>query len=493
MLRAVLLATLLVLAGCQAPTASSPGTDTATGTAPTTNATSTPVDTTTPAASADAGLADPESDRLGWEDDVWYNESLAVNNTDGLNETEQRLVVARSMARIEHVRQREFTERVPVSVINRSTFRNRSSGNSSAALRQFDNGKFEALFLIGEETGSIEQQESALSQSVLGYYSPARDEIVIVSDSSTPRLDGEGTLAHELVHALQDQLFDLSDRPVQTRDELQGRNGIIEGDAAYVEQRYMANCGENWSCLSEAGGSGGGGGGDSHFGLNFLMYFPYSDGPGFVADLHERGGWDAVDGAYADRPDGATEVIYPESYPESYPEWEPTNVSLADRSSSAWERVRPPNRPDYAVVGQSAIASSLAYTVLDDYNRASVVSPRDVINYKSNGNVDRDDPYNYDVAAARGWTGGRMHVYENGDQSGYVWRTRWTNESEATEFARTWELLAQHWGGEAVGPNSWAIGEDSPFSDALRIEQSGATVTVVNAPSEEQLDALHDA
>jgi len=487
MLRAVLLATLLVLAGCQAPTASPPGDDAATGTAPTTDAT--PADTATPTESPESALADPASDRLGWEDGVWYNETLAVNNTDGLNETELRLVVARSMARIEHVREREFTERVPVSVINRSTFRNRSSGNSSAALEAFDNGKFEALFLIGEGSDSIDEQEAALGQSVLGYYSPGRDEIVVVSDSQTPRLDGEGTLAHELVHALQDQQFDLSDQPVETRDSLQGRNGIIEGDAAYVEQRYMANCSENWSCLSEAGGSDGGGGGDSHFGLNFLMYFPYSDGPGFVADLHERGGWAAVDAAYEDRPDGATEVIYPDSYPE----WEPTNVSLPDRSTDAWERVRPPNRPDHAVVGQSAIAASLAYTLTDDYNGAAVVSPREALNYEPSGALDRDDPYNYNMSAARGWSGGRMHVYENGDQSGYVWRTRWTNDSEATEFARTWELLVQHWGGEAVGENSWVIGEDSPFSDAVRIEQSGATVTVVDAPNESQLDPLHDA
>jgi len=64
---------------------------------------------------------------------------------------------------------------------------------------------------------------------VLGYYSPSRGEIVVVSESETPRLDGEGTLAHELVHALQDQHFDLAADPVRTRDAHQGRNGLVEG------------------------------------------------------------------------------------------------------------------------------------------------------------------------------------------------------------------------------------------------------------------------
>jgi len=493
MYRAALLAVLLVLAGCQAPTAAPSGPD-VTPTATPDDAAAAQSTATSPATETPAPTetqpADPSSDRLGWENGVWHNETLAVNNTDGLNASERALLVNRSIARIEYVRQREFTETVPVSVISRSAYANRSQGNTSEGVRRFDNGKFEALFLIGERNDSITQQDQALSQSVLGYYSPARDEIVVVADSVTPQLDGEGTLAHELVHALQDQQFDLRNHSARTRDAYQGSNGIVEGDASYVQQRYMARCGESWSCLDRPeSGSGGGGGGDRHFGLNFLMYFPYSDGPGFVEHRQRIGGWDAVDAAFADRPDGATEVIYPGRYPE----WEPADVTLSDRSTGDWERVRPPGRPDYAVVGQSAIASSLAYTATDEYNSTSVVAGRDIINFEPDGGINQSDPYNYDLPATRGWAGGRMYVYENGDRTGYVWRTRWENASEAAEFASTWELLVQHWGGERVGENTWEIAENSPFTDAVRIEQSGATVTVVNAPSQAALDEVHDA
>ncbi|MBO4247206.1 Hvo_1808 family surface protein [Halomicrobium sp. IBSBa] len=484
MYRAALLAALLVLAGCQAPSAG----PSAASPVNETTGTDAPEPTATPA-SADAAdaLPDPETDRLGWENGYWHNESLDVTNSDGLNESEREAVVARSMARVEWVREREFDETVPVSVIDRSTYQNRSTAAANATSARFDNGKFEALFLIGEDRDALEAQNAALSQSVLGYYSPVRDEIVIVADSETPQLDGEATLAHELVHALQDQQFDLTNGTVTTRDAYQGRNGLVEGDASLVERRYTANCGEIWSCLDSADSTQSGGG-DSHFGLNFLQFFPYSDGPGFVEHRYEAGGWAAVDAAFADKPDGATEVIYPEQYPE----WEPATVSLPDRSNDEWERVRPPGRADYAVVGQSAIAASLAYTVTDDYEDASVVAADDVLNFEGS-EIDGNDPYNYDVPAARGWAGGKLSVYENGDRSGYVWRTRWTNESEAAEFADTWSAVVRHWGGEETGENVWTIGEDSPFTDAVRIDRSGATVTVVNAPDAATLEAVHDA
>jgi hypothetical protein len=486
MLRAVLLAALFVLAGCQVPTApSSAGTQTDT-TSPSAPSTTSP--TPTESGQQTVSPPDPDTDRLGWERGRWANETLSVNNTDGLNESEREAVVARAMARIEVVREREFNETVPISVINRSTYRNRGQRNRSDTFRRFENGKFEAMFLIGEQRDAIATQNAALSRSVLGFYTTRREEIVIVSDSQTPRLDGERILAHELVHALQDQHFDLQRNLPQTRDGYQGRNALVEGDATLVEQRYMARCGAEWSCLAETDARSGQSG-DTHFGLNFLLFFPYSDGPGFVGHLYRTGGWDAVDAAFEDWPDGATEA----TYPERYPDWEPAQIRLADRSSDDWDRVSPPRRPETAVVGQSAIAASLAYTIHDDYNTSRVASPSSVINFDGPAQVNRSDPYNYDLPAARGWAGGRMAVYENdADELGYVWQTRWDNESEAREFARAWEQVVAHWGGEQVSETVWRI-DDGPFEDAIRIERRGATVTVVSAPNRTQLSEVHDS
>ncbi|MFC6974760.1 Hvo_1808 family surface protein [Halomicroarcula sp. GCM10025709] len=487
------LCVVLALTGCQAP-GSTGGHDSLDASASTGgDAAATPAtDTESTAQPVVAGDAppDPQTDRLGWENGYWHNESLPVTTEDGLNESERAAVVARSMARVEVVRRLEFDTTVPVGLVSRAEYRNRSGGGSPGpALRRFDNAKFEALLLVGEDRGSIAVQDSTLGESVLGFYSGGRDEIVLVTDSETPTID-ELTLAHELVHALQDQQFGLAS-DARTRDGVQGRNGLIEGDATAVEQAYDARCGEQWDCLA-GGGGGGGGGGDRHFGINFMLYFPYSDGPGLVNDLRDRGGWAAVDDAYDDRPDGAREVIAPSEYPD----WEREPVDLADRTTGDWDRVRPStdrDRPDYAVVGPSAIAASLAYTLTDDYNESSAVAPQDVINFEDDGSVDSSDPYNYDLPATDGWAGGRMHVYSDGTETAYVWKTVWDTDRDAREFATAWEGALAHWGGTERAEGTWVLAADSPFADAVAVRVDGRTVTVVNAPTAAELDEVHDA
>ena len=497
---AVLGAVVLLLAGCQGFDTAATGTPTAEGTATAdevveltvdngslqTNGTDSDPD----ASSSDTGFTydDPETDRLGWEGGYWHNETIPLNSTDGLNESEQDALVNRSMARVEYIRQLEFETSVPVEVISRSEYQANSSRAYGESLRTFDNAKFEALFLIGEDENSISTQQSTLGSSVLGYYSPAEDAIVIVSDSETPTI-AEGTLGHELVHALQDQQFDLSG-DVSTRDALQGRNGLIEGDASTVGNAYTERCGDEWECLTPTAG-GGGGGSDRHAGLSFLFYFPYSDGTELVSELRDRNGWSAVDAAYGDMPDGAREVITAEDYPD----WEPRTVTLPPADDN-WERVRPStdrDRPDYATVGPSAIAASMAYTLTDDYNRSAVVSSREIVNYGAGGGLDSADPYNYDLPATSGWEGGRMNVYTDGSDTGYVWRTVWADNASAATFAESWGDVVEHWGGRETGNSTYVIEGESPFADAVAIHVEGDTVTVVNAPTEEQLPELYDA
>jgi len=433
-------------------------------------------DPTAPTSAANAP-PDPETDRLGWERGYWHNETLEITEADGLNESERPAVVARSMARVEEVRGLEFEESVSVEVVSREAFRKNLSNDPSEALRRFDNAKFEMLFLVGEERDSIAVQRGELESSVLGYYSADREAIVLVSDSATPTVNGR-TLAHELVHALQDQQFGLENER-QTRDRAQGENGLIEGDATTVGGAYAERCGEQWDCLDERDRIGGSD--DRHVGISVLQYFPYNDGPGFVAALRDRGGWAAVDDAYGDRPDGAREV----SAPEEYPSWEPRDVSVNDRTSGDWERVRPSERPDYGVVGPSAIAAAIAYTAYDEYNESSVVSQQTV--------RESNRPYNYDLPGTTGWEGGRLHVYTDGTETSYVWRTVWTDDAAAERFADVWTDVLAHWGGRQTADGNWVIADESPFTDAIAVQVEGDTVTVINAPTEAELSEVHDA
>jgi hypothetical protein len=512
-LPALLVVALVVLAGCSTGFTGSPFDD---GATPEPTAEPTPTDagddgpddpTDEPTATPDAtgfDYADPAEDRLGWEDGYWYNESIAYNATDGLNETERQALVARSMARVEHLRQLEFRGRVPIRVINRSTYREQYAGggaNYTDTFRTFDNAKFEAMFLIGEDRDSLNVQNANRGSNVLGFYSPRNDSIVVVSESTPPKLRDELTLGHELTHALQDQVYNLTNYTRPTRETYNAYNGLFEGDSHYTEQLYRQRCDGEWDCLSLPSEGSGGGGGDIHFGVYFLNFFPYSDGPPFVRHHRERGGWERVNDMYDDPPASAEQVIYPERYNEDAP----TNVSLTDRNSGVWERVRPAPpregqaRPAYASLGQSGMSAMFAYTLSDPYNRSVVDGSREFIN-REGGRVDRQDPFNYDLRWTSGWDGDRMHVYRNAtaaagtngstNATAYVWKSVWDSPEEARQFARGYRLLLEHWAGQQVSGDrvEYVYRIDRlPFEDAFRVRVDGDTVVIVNAPTVDDL------
>ena len=467
---AVCLVLLVVLAGCSAPTPTAPVYDSSPDAPP-----------------------DPDSDVLGWEQGIWHNESIDVDPSDGLDQRELDLAVARAMARVELVRQLEFEKSVDVSILSRAEYRNQSSGgNTSDTLRTFDNVKFEALFLVGEDQDSLKTQDANRGSSVLGYYSPSKDEIVIVSNTQQPSIE-ETTLAHELVHALQFRNFDARyERP--TRDRVNANNGLIEGDARHVDQQYRQRCGEEWDCISppaddDGSDAGGGSGSDLHLGIYLLKYFPYSDGPGFIKHHKRSGGWAAVNDLYDAPPQSSEQVMTPAKYGED----EPTTVQLADRSSNEWEWVKPDGRAPYGEVGVGGITAMFAYPAYDRTRDGTVLQPREFLNVTPDGSVSSVDPINYDIDYTEGWDGEKLHVYQNDDgETAYVWRLAWDSPKDAREFRDGYVKLLKYWGAEQQGDGVYVIPEEeSDFADAFRVTVDGDTVTIVNAPERGDLDAVH--
>ena len=466
---AVVLALLVVLAGCSAGYAGDPGAAPTTGT-PDTAANGPPA----------SDPPDPTTDTLAWENGYWANETLTLDRSDGLNGTERDAVVSRAMARVERTRGLEFEQDVPVELVSREEFQQGGSRDYGTAFRRFDNAKFEALFLVGEGTDSLATQSANRGSSVAGFYAPGQGRIVVIYGGETPDLPGEGTLAHELVHALQDQHFGLGSITASTREGSNANKGLVEGDANLVQDRYMANCGAAWRCLpAPEGSSGGGSDGDFHVGVYVLNFFPYSDGPGFVDYYRQRGGWARGNELYAEPPASTEQVIHPRKYAvEPDP---PTDVRLGDTARNGWTRVRPDGRDDAAVLGQSAIVSMFAYTLYDDYDESAVVAPDAFLNRKD-GKLDRSDPFDYAIDYADGWDGDRLHVYTRDGETAYVWKTTWDSPAEAREFADGYRELLRHWGGERVRDGVYRI-DDGPFADSFRLVVDGDTVTVVNAPS----------
>ncbi|WP_232687036.1 Hvo_1808 family surface protein [Halobacterium zhouii] len=479
---AVALVALVLLAGCQSPVGTGPATS---------------PDETTNAPTPDGqngtefDYADPESDVLGWEGGLWYNESIDVTVEDGLNATERNATIDRAMARVEQIRRLEFEKPVPVEVISRETYRSEyaGGGNASDALQTFDDTKFEALFLVGENNSSLAVQESNRGSNVLGFYTPRDDRIVIISESSTPTIE-ETTLAHELMHALQFRNFE-ANFSSPTRDAANAHSGLTEGEASFLDSKYSQRCGTNWSCVAPATAAGGGGGGSLHLGVYMMKYFPYADGSEFVEHFYEQGGWDRVASLYENPPTTSEQVAQPEKYGED----QPTNVTLPDRSDANWDRVTVEGRAPYGEVGVGGLTAMLAYPYYHQGRPGNVLGPRAFLNIDQNGNLDRTDPFNYTTTPVDGWDGEKMYIYESDSgEAAYTWRLAWDSERDAREFASAYRNLLQYWGGERVDAETarWRIPEgESQFADAFRVTVEGDTVTIVNAPTVEQLDDVH--
>ncbi|MDS0261631.1 Hvo_1808 family surface protein [Haloarcula sp. S1CR25-12] len=406
-------------------------------------------------------------DAIGWENGYWYDDPVDVTTSDGLNESEREAVTARTMARIERIRDREFTSTVPVEVVSRAEYRDRSRSNGSGAGPGGDpwnDQVWESLLLVGESEGSDEAISDTRDSSVLGYYSPSEDRIVVVSPSDTPVID-RGTLAHELVHALQDQQFGLDGSP-ETQDTQLSRNGVVEGEANYVQRTYEQRCRNGWSCIErpDSDGGGGGSGGGQNSGVFTVIIQPYVSGPGFIDTVYDRGGWGAVDALHDDYPDSSEQVIHPERYPGETP----VEVTVADRSNAEWERF------DRDPVGDTVGEASIFATMYHNDRTAA-------------------DRYSFVSRPSEGWAGDTVVPYRNGDGGGgYVWESRWDSERDARQFANAYRgaLTGEH---DARNPrgNVYVVPEDSEFADAFRIVRSGRTVRIVNGPTVDDLSGIH--
>jgi hypothetical protein len=438
-----------------------------------------------------AGGAPTDDVSLGYYDGYRYNETLGIDAEDGLSADETEAVVSRAMARVQLLRGLRFEEDVDVEIVGRETFREEYGdvwGDPTADQRRLDNAQYEALFLVGPDEDVVDVRRNNRGGVVLGFYQPGEGRLVVVSRNDPATLDDELTLAHELVHALQHQHFGLS-FDGSTLDSLNARNGLIEGDATVVEQAYEHNCETGaWECVGVDTASGGLPE-DFHWGVYFLGYFPYAEGPSFVEHYRERGGWDAVDRIHGDRPTASAEIIHPETYRRDVY----GNATIEDRNGPAWDRVRIEGGADAATVGEAGLATMFAYTAYAGDSPGVV--DRDAFRNEGPDGLDPDRPYTYDIEYAEGWYADRLHAYERGGETAYVWNVTFVDRANATTFTEGYGAVAAHWSGDRRAREDGTVwtfdGDESRFRGAVWIERDGNAVTIVKAPNGSALGEVY--
>lgn len=496
----VMVALLLAGAGCvSAPAPAQPAASTAPDSTPDPagGTTTAPVDPPTfNATPTDDPPPDPETDRLGWENGYWHNETLAVDPDDGLDRAELEAVVGRAQARVEAIRHLEFEVSVHVRIIDREKWRNRTTGGSGATVNQrlHQDVKLEALFFVGEQESAISQQEENRATGVMGYYVPGSHNITIVSDGGDTLEMNEVTLAQELFHAVQEQHFEVSTWNYDTEEERNAALGIIEGDGNYVDYLYEQTYAGSLVMPVQSGG-GGGGGGDRHIGLFALRYQPYSDGPSFVRDIREASGWAGVNAVYENPPESSSQTIHPARYPTNLS----TEVHIEDRSTAEWwVPDQGKGNVDYAEFGEAGLYAMLWYPSFARTSETGSVT-NVVIPYRHFFRTEGElDAYNYSHPVTTGWRGDKLLPYRRENsaathETGYVWRIEWATATDAREFRRAYLELLRHHGATAVdGSEARYRIRTGPFADAFSVTREGATVTIVNAPTIGDLDDVHN-
>jgi len=167
-------------------------------------------------------------------------------------------------------------------------------------------------------------------QSSLGFYDPRDDQLVIAALELTPLL--ETVLAHELVHALDDQHFDLDrvDLLELAGEQNLAFSALAEGDAGRIEEAYEATLSDDEQADADAERQAL----VAELELDsippILLYeqeLVYSDGRAFVQALVDDGGNEAVDEAFGDPPTTSEEIQEPETYLSGLP---PTRVPVPE-------------------------------------------------------------------------------------------------------------------------------------------------------------------
>lgn len=176
---------------------------------------------------------------------------------------------------------------------------------------------FKALGLIDSKVDMVELSRALLQAGVLGFYDPETKELVIRGQEITPFT--KQVVAHELVHALDDQWFELN-RPQydDQKDEIGfGFSAVVEGNARRIENIYVGRMtpedksrrdAEEAAFTSNADLSG------VPEILLKLAQAPYDFGQAFVRKLMDRGGNDTLARALTDPPRMSASVMHPDRY-----------------------------------------------------------------------------------------------------------------------------------------------------------------------------------
>lgn len=243
-----------------------------------------------------------------------------------------------------------------------------------------------------------------LEAQLAGFYEPSDGYMYLAGDLDED--NASATLAHELVHALQDQHFDLKSRSKYRPGEGDlslASSALAEGDATsamvdilvegiapdrsalelpddFFEQQILASV--NMGSTAHV----------PHI-MKTSLVAPYVDGTLFIHALRRRGGWAAVNRAWQNPPTTSEQILHPEK----------------------WER----HEPALTVSEPLAVVLGPGWAATDRDTYGELGTRLSFAEWMDDKDAKK---------AASGWGGDRGALFQNGAQAAFAWRLRYDEE-----------------------------------------------------------------
>ncbi|MFK7736566.1 MAG: hypothetical protein AB8B50_11075, partial [Pirellulaceae bacterium] len=297
-------------------------------------------------------------------------------------------------------------------------------------------GSYRALGLMPPDLESKELVTKLLTEEVAGFYDPDNKRMVLIVEDgpkeppnwlgrllgARPTFDKDEqktTLAHELTHALQDQLYDLNamqDGIEDDDDMLLAFSALVEGDATLLmfaepqggdisdmDPDAMRATFNMMSWMMPLAG------GETYRKAPPIfrdsLVFPYFQGMLFTLAVAGNNGWQSIHSAYQHPPLSTEQILHPEKYLDQEKLDVPQTVAIPDVTKElgdSWKRL-----------GGNCLGELQTYIMLKKVRGGKT--------------------------ASLGWDGDTYEIYQqqNG-KLGLVFVSIWDSPEDADEFAKAY-------------------------------------------------------
>jgi hypothetical protein len=328
-------------------------------------------------------------------------------------------LIARMLKRVERVRGLDASKRIPGVLLDRDALIAQVKKHVSCELPpEAIHNEGLALQLLGFVPLQFDYEAAEyhlLEEQLAGYYEPADGTMYMASDLGDD--EANATLAHELVHALQDQHYNLQERSKYRQgdgDRSEAVSALAEGDATSAmfdvmitqaspgagrtaldlpDELFADQIRRGMSQLQETGAPRV---------MRSSLAAPYIYGTLFVHALRRRGGWEAVDRAWTDPPTTSEQIMHVDKWLAHEP---PLRVQAPPFATlgSGWKAADEDS--------EGELGTRVAFEEWMDETKAA--------------------------EASAGWGGDRGVLLRNGSQAAFAWRLRYDSGKTPNERTNT--------------------------------------------------------